>query len=75
MRLYFARHGESEANILKEFSNRPGKHGLTDKGKRQAGVDHSFSLVGHIDYATYIVAELRGRKWVCLRWGDEMFET
>jgi broad specificity phosphatase PhoE len=36
MRLYFARHGESEANILKEFSNRPGKHGLTDKGKRQA---------------------------------------
>ena len=205
MRLYFARHGESEANILKEFSNWPGKHGLTDKGKRQAerladnlkgirftalycspilravqtadiiakrlnityeikdalreydvgilegrsdeaswqrhrqvllgwiegknwetgieggesyndikerfmpfirrleeeyqqadvnvllighggtyrcmlplllsNVDHSFSLVGHIDYTTYIVAELRGKKWVCLRWGEEIFET
>ena len=36
MRIYFARHGESEANILQEFSNRGRKHGLTEKGKRQA---------------------------------------
>ncbi len=34
--LYFVRHGESEANLLKEFSNRPGKHPLTEKGRRQA---------------------------------------
>ncbi len=35
-RLYFLRHGESEANVLHEFSNRPGKHPLTEKGRRQA---------------------------------------
>ena len=34
--LYFVRHGESEANLLHEFSNRGLKHGLTDKGRRQA---------------------------------------
>ncbi|MBN1285714.1 MAG: histidine phosphatase family protein [Anaerolineae bacterium] len=36
MKLYFARHGESEANLLHEFSNRGRKHGLTGKGRRQA---------------------------------------
>jgi probable phosphoglycerate mutase len=36
MRLYFARHGQSEANLLQEFSNRGIKHGLTEKGKTQA---------------------------------------
>jgi probable phosphoglycerate mutase len=36
MRLYFARHGESEANVLKIFANTPGKYGLTDKGRQQA---------------------------------------
>ena len=37
MRIYFVRHGQSEANILNEFSNRGLKHGLTEKGKIQAG--------------------------------------
>ena len=36
MRLYFVRHGESEANLLQEFSNRGLKHGLTPTGVRQA---------------------------------------
>jgi broad specificity phosphatase PhoE len=36
MKLFFARHGESEANILEEFSNRGWKHGLTGKGRQQA---------------------------------------
>jgi broad specificity phosphatase PhoE len=36
MRLYFARHGESEANILHVFSSRKGKHGLTPTGIQQA---------------------------------------
>ncbi len=31
MRLYFVRHGESEANLLNEFSNRGLKHGLTQQ--------------------------------------------
>ena len=34
--LYFARHGESEANVLGVISNRGSQHGLTDKGRRQA---------------------------------------
>ena len=36
MRLYFVRHGESEANVLHEISNRGLKHGLTDRGRAQA---------------------------------------
>jgi broad specificity phosphatase PhoE len=36
MKLYFVRHGESEANLLHEFSNRGFKHGLTQKGQQQA---------------------------------------
>ena len=35
MRLYFVRHGESEANLLHEFSNRGLKHGLTPQGREQ----------------------------------------
>ena len=36
MKLYFVRHGASEANLLHEFSNRGHKHGLTTNGKAQA---------------------------------------
>jgi broad specificity phosphatase PhoE len=36
MQLYFVRHGESEANVLREISNRGLKHGLTEKGRQQA---------------------------------------
>ena len=36
MKFYFVRHGESEANILHEISNRGWKHGLTEKGREQA---------------------------------------
>ena len=36
MRLYFARHGESEANVLREISNRGQQHRLTEKGQQQA---------------------------------------
>lgn len=37
MRLYFIRHGESEANLVNEFSNRNhSKHPLTEKGRQQA---------------------------------------
>jgi 2,3-bisphosphoglycerate-dependent phosphoglycerate mutase len=32
----FIRHGESEANLIREFSNRGWKHGLTTKGFQQA---------------------------------------
>lgn len=36
MRLYFVRHGESEANTLHEVSNRGYRHPLTTKGREQA---------------------------------------
>jgi probable phosphoglycerate mutase len=36
MRIFFVRHGESEANILKTFSNRGWKHPLTQLGQNQA---------------------------------------
>ena len=36
MRLYFARHGESEANVLRVVSNRGYQHPLTALGREQA---------------------------------------
>ena len=36
MRLYFARHGQSEANVLKVISNRGLVHPLTELGRQQA---------------------------------------
>ena len=36
MQLYFVRHGESEANVLKVISNRGYQHPLTEKGMAQA---------------------------------------
>jgi broad specificity phosphatase PhoE len=36
MQMLFARHGESQANLLHEISNRGLKHGLTRKGRQQA---------------------------------------
>ena len=35
MKIYFVRHGESEANLLHEFSNHGDKHPLTEKGRTQ----------------------------------------
>lgn len=36
MRVHFARHGESQANLLHEISNRGLRHGLTHTGRGQA---------------------------------------
>ena len=38
MRIYFARHGESQANTAHEISNRGLKHPLTQAGREQASV-------------------------------------
>jgi broad specificity phosphatase PhoE len=35
-RLFFVRHGESEANVLRVISNRGSLHGLTERGRWQA---------------------------------------
>ncbi len=46
MKLFFIRHGESEANLLREFSNRGHKHGLTLTGRQQAvALAHTFQDV------------------------------
>ncbi len=46
MRLYFVRHGESDANRLHIISNRPTfDHSLTDKGRQQAA-DLAATLAG-----------------------------
>ena len=37
MRLYFVRHGESEANVRRVISNRESPFGLTPLGRQQAG--------------------------------------
>ena len=36
MRIYFARHGESQANLRHEIANRGFRYGLTPKGREQA---------------------------------------
>jgi broad specificity phosphatase PhoE len=36
MKLYFARHGESEANVQRIHWNKPHGYGLTEKGREQA---------------------------------------
>ena len=36
MRLYFVRHGESEANLLHVIANRGHRYGLTARGQQQA---------------------------------------
>lgn len=36
MKIFFVRHGESQANTLHEISNRGLRHGLTEKGREQA---------------------------------------
>ena len=38
MKLYFVRHGESEANTLRVISNRESQYGLTELGKQQAAM-------------------------------------
>lgn len=51
MKIFFARHGESQANLLHEISNRGLRHPLTQKGREQALLlaqklrDHSISYI------------------------------
>jgi broad specificity phosphatase PhoE len=58
MKLYFARHGESEANVQQIFWNQPEKYGLTDKGREQAR-SLADSLVGIAFVALYCSPVLR----------------
>ena len=68
MKLYFVRHGESEANVLHVISNRGLSYGLTDLGRQQAqalaeslagvGVTHIYtSPLLRAEQTAYILAE------------------
>ena len=46
MKVYFVRHGESQANLLRMISNRQLPHGLTERGIQQ-GVRLAESFLGH----------------------------
>lgn len=61
MEIYFARHGESEANILRAFSNRGCGHPLTEKGVDQAEALAS-SLAGVSFARVYSSPLLRARQ-------------
>ena len=58
MKLYFARHGESEANVQQVFWNQPGGYGLTDKGREQAAT-LADNLAGIVFSALYCSPVLR----------------
>jgi broad specificity phosphatase PhoE len=61
MRLYFIRHGESEANLLGEFSNSGLKHPLTAQGLAQAQrlVDSLAGLVVSQVYSSPVLRALQ----------------
>lgn len=70
MRLYFARHGESEANVLKVVSNRPGVHPLTPAGRAQAAAlaERMQGLVARV-YASPLLRAVQTAEIVCRRLG------
>jgi broad specificity phosphatase PhoE len=61
MKLYFSRHGESEANVQQVFWNQPEGYGLTDNGRAQADV-LADSLAGITFAALYCSPVLRARQ-------------
>lgn len=61
MRIYFARHGESEANVTRTFSNRDARHPLTARGEASAR-DLAESLEGEGITAVYCSPVLRARQ-------------
>jgi broad specificity phosphatase PhoE len=61
MKIYFVRHGESEANLLREFSNHGDKHPLTDRGRQQSE-DLARDLVGVPFQHIYSSPLLRARE-------------
>jgi len=68
MKLYFARHGESEANVLLI------SHGQTLPMMLPhllSNFDWAFSSTHTFDASFYVTAELCENAWVCLRWGEE----
>jgi len=58
MKITFTRHGESQANLLQEFSNRGLKHPLTPAGRQQA-VSLADALQGQVVTRVYSSPVLR----------------
>jgi broad specificity phosphatase PhoE len=60
-RLYFVRHGESDANLLHVFSNRDQPHGLTARGRAQ--MEYLAQRLSAISFAAFYTSPtLRARQ-------------
>jgi broad specificity phosphatase PhoE len=74
MKLYFMRHGESEANTLRVISNRGFQHPLTDRGREQA---HTLAQklndagIRRI-YASPLMRAVQTAEILAAAWGVEM---
>ena len=71
MRLYFVRHGESEANILRVISNRGQQHGLTKRGWAQArALAERLAGVGIVQvYASPLLRAVQTAETLAQAWG------
>jgi len=70
LRLIFIRHGQSEANLLHEFSNRGWKHPLTEAGRSQAE-----ALAKHLEaeqvtrvYSSPVMRAVQTSQILCAHW-------
>lgn len=70
LRLIFIRHGQSEANLLHEFSNRGWKHPLTETGRRQAealAIHLEHEHVTHV-YSSPVMRAVQTSQILCACW-------
>lgn len=73
LRLIFIRHGQSEANLLREFSNRGWKHPLTDTGCRQTEALAERLSLEQVPcvYSNPIMRAVQTSEILCSRWKCE----
>ena len=71
MRLYFVRHGESEANVLRVISNRGRQHGLTERGWAQArALAERLADVGVVQvYSSPLLRAVQTAETLAQAWG------
>jgi broad specificity phosphatase PhoE len=67
-----AQYSQAEANVLAIG------HGGTYRSMMPlllSNVDYDSPVVDGIGYTTPVVTERRGDEWVCLQWGENIFES
>jgi len=70
LRLIFIRHGQSEANLLHEFSNRGWKHPLTEIGRSQAEALAKHLKQEHVThvYSSPVMRAVQTSQMLCTHW-------